>query len=191
MQRGKNQINAARKAGAKILIWAGLPSTSAQTDGKYPCFPYVGLRAHPPTSYLQNPYARAHSFDFKAEVTAYARTVTTSSFRVIDVQPPGYISNVWKISAPKKSPEGTWLLAVPSSPTHPGPIIDLDEDYGEYVIGAIERGGEALETVYASPQYITREEQAAILTKGAILPHRKHSALTFDHYSYRKAIQSN
>lgn len=87
---------------------------------------------------------------------------------MIDVQPPRiYLKPLEHDRPPRKSPDGIWLLALPSSPNHPAPIIDMDEDYGEYVVGAIERGSKGLETVYASPQYVTREEQAVILTKGA------------------------
>lgn len=65
---------------------------------------------------------------------------------------------------------------------HSCPIIDLDEDYGEYDIGAIKRGGESLQTEYASPQYITREEKAAILTNGVLFSHFHPNLTAPTHY---------
>lgn len=44
------------------------------------------------------------------------------------------------------------------------PLIDLDADYGKYVVGALENG--SVETVHAAPEYITPAQVAEGFAKG-------------------------
>lgn len=101
-------------------------------------------------------------------MTAYARTITGPTFKLIDVQPGGYVTNFFHRLPPRKQPDGTFVLALPQDPDTPSPNIDMEADYGEYVVGAIERGWEGLETVMASPEYCTAAQLAEAMAKGIV-----------------------
>ena len=84
--------------------------------------------------------------------------------KIIDVQPGSYGTNfVTGIFSPKKQ-EGPLKLTLPFEPTTKIPIIDMDTDYGNYVVAALENDGP--ETIRAAAEYVTPTQVAEWQSKG-------------------------
>jgi len=122
-------IDAARAAGAKTLVWSSLPHVSKLSGGK-DAFDF---------------------FDCKANAVVYARAL--GGLKVIDVQPGSFFSNYFTTIRPRKIDDGSFVMAMPLDSDTKMPIVDIDADYGKYVVSAVENG--SIETVLAAPAYIT------------------------------------
>jgi hypothetical protein len=119
-----------------------------------------------------------YSFEVKARVTAYGRSLTLPSGKppkILDIQPGAYLTNVLVTSPPRRSPDdpNTFVLSLAVTPDTDVPMIDMQEDYGKYVVGPIEWALEGEEerwdevkTVHAAPEYITAAEMAKAFAKG-------------------------
>ncbi|KAJ7154130.1 NAD(P)-binding protein [Mycena filopes] len=108
---GKLLIDAAQAAGAKGVIWSGLPSCSTISRGKY---------------------ARVLHFDAKALVSAYGRA---SSVPFVDVHAGFYATNFHELKPAlltKQPQDGAYLMMWALSPETVLPVIDMD-DYGLFV----------------------------------------------------------
>lgn len=93
---------------------------------------------------------------------AYARQI--GGMKIIDVQPGSYAINfVAGIFCPMKQ-DGPLKLTLPFEPTTKIPIIDMDTDYGNYVVAALENDGP--ETVRAASEYVTPIQVAEWQSKG-------------------------
>jgi hypothetical protein len=109
----------------------------------------------------------------KAHVTAYGRFLASST-KILDIQPGAYLTNYTLQSPPRPSNpnEFTFGLAMPGDA--PLPVIDMEEDYGKYVVGPLEYalGGEGeerwkeVETIHAAPEYITPDEMCQAFSQG-------------------------
>ena len=98
----------------------------------------------------------------KSEVTEHGRAL--KAFKLIDVQPGAYFQNYFGFYAPIRAEDGTFIITRPQKPSTVMPLIDMEEDYGKYVVAGLEHG--QLETVYAASEYISNERQAEEFTKG-------------------------
>ncbi|KAK9894420.1 NAD(P)-binding protein [Cystobasidium minutum MCA 4210] len=127
-KQGKLFADMAKKVGAKTFIWSGLTDQNELSHGKHPVW----------------------SFDVKAQVTRYARSL--GGLRVVDVQPSSFASNYWSHSSPRPASGQTYILPLASAADTQIPICDIAADYGKYAIGALNAG---VDTVYAASEYIT------------------------------------
>lgn len=82
---------------------------------------------------------------------AYARTL--SELKVIEVLPGSFFSNYFITIRPRKMDDGSFIMAMGLNDDTKMPVIDIDADFGKYVVSAVENG--LMETVYAAPAYIT------------------------------------
>ncbi|KLO10536.1 NAD(P)-binding protein [Schizopora paradoxa] len=135
------QIDAAKAAGVKTLVWSGMPHISNISGGKQ---------------------SVAH-FENKANVTTYARSL--GGLKVIDVQPGTFFSNFLRHNAPRKLEDGSFVLTMAANPDTKLPVIDIDADYGKYVISALENG--SVDTVLAAPEYITPTQVVEAFAKAS------------------------
>ncbi|KLO16756.1 NAD(P)-binding protein [Schizopora paradoxa] len=135
----KSQIDAAKAACAKTLIWSGATHIKDGSGGK-------------------NSIA---TFENKAAVTAYARSL--GGLKIIDVQPGNFLSNYFTHMRPRKLEDGSFVMGMALDANTKIPLIDLEADYGKYVVAALEDG--SLETVHAAPEYITPVQVAAGFAK--------------------------
>jgi len=134
LEEGKAQFDAANAAGVKVFIWSGASNLGELSGGECPADP----------------------FDVRAEVMAYARRI--GGMKIIDVQPGSYgINFVTGIFSPRKQ-DGPLTLTLPFEPTTKIPIIDMDTDYGNYVVAALENDGP--ETIRAAAEYVTPSQVA-------------------------------
>jgi hypothetical protein len=119
-----------------------------------------------------------YSFEVKARVTAYGRSLVLPSGKhpkILDIQPGAYLTNVLVTSPPRPSPDdpNTFVLSLAVTPDTDVPMIDMQEDYGKYVVGPIEwalegpeERWEEVKTVHAAPGCITGAEMARAFAKG-------------------------
>ena len=135
-------MDAAASSGANTVVWAGQMDFTKIGEGKNPI----------------------ESFDIKADITTYGRKL--GAFNLIDVQPGAYASNYITRSAPRKQEDGTYVLALPLREESPMPIIDMESDYGKYVVGALESG--LSKTVHAGSYYISGNEIAKEFERGKL-----------------------
>jgi len=133
------QIDAAKAAGVKTLIWSGMPHVSSISGGK----------------------TSVPHFENKANVTAYAQSL--GGLKVIDVQPGAFFSNYFIHMRPRKLEDGSFVMAMALDADSKIPVIDVEADYGKYVVGALEDG--SIETVHAAPEYITPTQIVAGFAK--------------------------
>jgi len=110
---GKLIIDQAKAAGVKLFVWSGLDSLGDLTDGRYPV-----------------PF-----FDSKGVITKY---LEESGLPHIVVQSGFYFTNLMSFFAPKKQPDGTYILSTPAPPELELAMLDPSADYGLYVRTAIE-----------------------------------------------------
>lgn len=122
----------------------------------------------------------SHSFDVKARITAYSRSLITNdtSIQIIDVQPGAYLTNYIDLGfkyAPRPVPESKeeYEVRLTFDPETPLPIVDMVEDYGKYVVGSLkwalegdESRWEEVQTVHAAPEYITPRQMIEVFTQG-------------------------
>ncbi|KAJ7603952.1 NAD(P)-binding protein [Mycena polygramma] len=113
---GKMLIDAAKAVGVGLFILSSLESIVKVSNGKY---------------------ANVHHFNGKAEIAEYGRR---SGIPFVVVQAGWYASNFAKIDGmkPKKTEDGTYVLALPVGPETLLPVIDTPNDYGLFVRKAIE-----------------------------------------------------
>ncbi|KAH8917527.1 NAD(P)-binding protein [Atractiella rhizophila] len=137
---GKAQVDGAKAEGVKTFVWSGLTNLGELTKGT----------------------VKVDHFDAKAEVTDYARSIPEMT--VLDVQPGSYASNHFSGLIPRKQDDGSYLLSFTLDPDTPLPIIDIPEDYGKYVVAAVENG---VKQVFAAPGYITPAQVAEAFAKAS------------------------
>jgi len=117
----------------------------------------------PHTSNLSGGKYKVAHFENKADVTTYARSL--GGMKVIDAQPGAFLSNYLTHMAPRKLDDGSFVLALALNADTKLPIIDIDADYGKYVVGALEDG--TVETVHAAPEYITPAQMVEAFAKAS------------------------
>jgi len=137
-KQGKAQMDAAKAEGVKTVVWSGLPDLTKLSNGKHP----------------------VEIFEVKDNITVYGRSL--NAFKLLDVQPGSFASNYFSQQAPRKTPEGQFILSVAFNADTVIPIIDIDVDYGAFVLGAIEHG---VEEVHASAEYLTPVQIAEAFTR--------------------------
>ncbi|KAJ7154863.1 NAD(P)-binding protein [Mycena crocata] len=137
-------IDAAKAGGATRIVWSGLPSISALSNGKQ---------------------THVYHYDSKARVTTHGRACGVP---FVDVQAGFYTTNfglmsgAWMQKQPTSDGEGeTYAISFPVQGSMLFPIIDTPGDYGLFVRKAIEAevfpdGGE----VVAHGERISGEEMA-------------------------------
>ncbi|KAJ7463909.1 NAD(P)-binding protein [Mycena galericulata] len=141
---GKLLIDAAKAAGVAGIVWAGLPSVTKLSGGKY---------------------THVCHFDGKAAVTAYGRQ---AGVPFADVQAGTYASNFLSpLFAPVKNADGSFVLTFPVKSSKLVPLIDTQHDYGLFVRHVFELpvfpdGGEFL----AYGEAITVEQLAEQWSQG-------------------------
>ncbi|KAJ9112906.1 hypothetical protein QFC19_000461 [Naganishia cerealis] len=148
--QGKNQFDAAFAAGVDVIAWSGIPSMKKLYGGK----------------------GKVDNFDVKARITTYARSLTSPSGikpKIIDVQPGAYLTNYIIRGPPRPSPTdpNAFVFGLALPPGASLPVIDMEEDYGKYVVGPLEWALDGdkgrwvdIETVHAAPGYITPLDMA-------------------------------
>ncbi|KAH8922466.1 NAD(P)-binding protein [Atractiella rhizophila] len=137
---GKAQVDGAKAEGVKTFVWSGLTNLGELTKGT----------------------VKVDHFDAKAEVTDYARSIP--GMTVLDVQPGSYASNHFSWFVPRKQDDGSYLLSFTLDPDTPFPVIDAPEDYGKYVVAAVENG---VTQVFAAPGYTTPAQVAEAFAKAS------------------------
>jgi len=137
-QQGKAQMDAAKAEGVKTVVWSGLPDVTKLSNGKHP----------------------VEIFEVKHNIAAYGRSL--NAFKLLDVQPGSFTSNYFAQQAPRKTPEGQFVLSVAFNADSVIPIIDIEADYGAFVLGAIDHG---VEEVHASAEYVTPVQIAEAFTR--------------------------
>ncbi|KPV76121.1 uncharacterized protein RHOBADRAFT_43559 [Rhodotorula graminis WP1] len=111
---GKRIVDAAKAAGVSHFIWSGLEPVKELSGGKY---------------------KHVEHFDSKAAVTAYARE---SGLPTTNVEAGCYMQNWLGMLAPRKQADGSFVFAMPISPSTKLALVDTNGDYGAYVREAIE-----------------------------------------------------
>ncbi|KAJ7463907.1 NAD(P)-binding protein [Mycena galericulata] len=141
---GKLLIDAAKAAGVAGIVWAGLPSVTKLSGGKY---------------------THVCHFDGKAAVTAYGRQ---AGVPFANVQPGNYMSNyLTPLFAPVKNADGSFVLTFPVKSSTLTRLIDAQHDYGLFVRHVFELpvfpdGGE----FFAYGEAITVEQLAEQWSQG-------------------------
>lgn len=74
--------------------------------------------------------------------------------------------------------DGSFVIAMGLHGDTKMPVVDIDADYGKYVVGAVENG--SIETVYAAPAYITPTQIVDVFAKGEDPAFRKLSERIID-----------
>jgi hypothetical protein len=124
------------------------------------------------------------SFEVKARITAYGRSLLFPAGkppRIIDIQPGAYLTNYLISSPPRPCPDdaNTYIFSLAVAPESELPVIDMEEDYGNYVVGPLEWAlagsdeearWEEVKTVHAAPAYITPAEMAQVFQQGVSNP---------------------
>jgi len=112
---GKRLVDAAKAAGVDLFVYSGLPSFSKISSGKY---------------------THVDHFDGKADVTQYALS-TFGKDHFKSVQAASYMQNFSSLLAPRKTEHG-YIMAYPAPVEGKIGLIDLNGDYGLFVVAAIE-----------------------------------------------------
>jgi hypothetical protein len=85
------------------------------------------------------------------------------------------LTNYLVTGPPRPSPDDSnaFILSLTLDPDSPLPVIDMEEDYGKYVVGPLEwalqgpeERWEEVKTVHAVPEYITPTEMAQAFQTG-------------------------
>ncbi|KAF9914803.1 hypothetical protein FBU30_002367 [Linnemannia zychae] len=142
LAQGKAIADTAVAAGAQYLIFSTLPYATNITKGV--------------CSY-------APSFDVKAEIEEYIRTLPIKS---AFFAPGSFMQNYVTMTGPHPAGDGTYSLAGVASPTAQFPLIDVAEDTGKYV-GAILAEPDKYEgkVFSAATRFYTYDEIAQALSK--------------------------
>lgn len=130
---GKAIVDAAKRVGAKLLVWSGLPDVNAISGGRYTTV--------------------AH-FDGKAAVTRYSHEIGVPT---VEVQAGFYASNL-PTQMIKKGPDGSLILGLPTRADTLFTVTDIVKDYGLFVRQAIETEGSAGTVVRAFGQLISPKD---------------------------------
>ncbi|KAJ7159237.1 NAD(P)-binding protein [Mycena crocata] len=159
IDEGKMMIDAAKTAGVDRIVWSGLPDVTKASNGKF---------------------KHVFHFDSKAVVTEYGRQ---SGVPFVNVQAGFYAQNFLGNSLINKLDDGTFAIQWACSPKAVFPIIDIENDYGEFVREVLELpvfpdGTE----VYTSSEDISIADIASQLSAGtgktvAFKPHTVEESL--------------
>ncbi|KAJ7290006.1 NAD(P)-binding protein [Mycena rebaudengoi] len=115
IDEGKLLIDAVKSAGVSRVVWSGLESPSKVSNGKY---------------------VNVLHFDGKAEVTEYGMT---SGIPLVNIETGFYAENIVNLTAFRtKEADGTIVIAFPANATSVLPVIDAGNDYGLFVLRALE-----------------------------------------------------
>ncbi|KAG8883563.1 hypothetical protein FRB98_003061 [Tulasnella sp. 332] len=141
LEEGKMFADAAKAANVRLFIWSGLENYTEISGGKY---------------------THAAHFDAKAEVTQYCKDI---GIPFVNVEPAGYYQNFLGYGAPRKQPDGTFVMFGISSPDSVGHLFDANGDYGLWVRKAIEEwpGGET--EILTCADILSRAEIVSTLSK--------------------------
>lgn len=144
LRQGHAMADAAVAAGAKYLIFSTLPNVTKMTGGKY---------------------TKVESFDAKAEVEDYIRTLPIKS---AFFAPGSFMQNYHSMMAPRANGDGTYSIARHIPPTSQNPLIDTAGDTGKWV-GAILADPDKFEgkVVCAATRQYSMQEQAEIMSKAS------------------------
>ncbi|KAJ7157922.1 NAD(P)-binding protein [Mycena crocata] len=143
IDEGKMMIDAAKAGGVDRIVWSGLPAVTKLSKGKF---------------------THVYHFDGKAVVTEYGRQ---SGVPFVNVQAGFYAQNFLGNSMVNKLDDGTFAIQWAVSPKTVMPIIDIENDYGEFVREVLEQpvfpnGTE----VYTSSEDISIVDIASQLSAG-------------------------
>ncbi|KAK7046769.1 NAD(P)-binding protein [Favolaschia claudopus] len=135
---GKMMIDAAKAAGVERIVWSGLPAVKKLSGGV-----------------VQN----LLNFDSKAAVTEYG---FQSGVPFVNVQAGFFDTNFLGWAAPRKKDDGSFVIQLALRPTTSLPMIYTEEDYGLYVLRALEapvfpNGSEILTGEYITVEDIVRQ----------------------------------
>ncbi|KAJ7290005.1 NAD(P)-binding protein [Mycena rebaudengoi] len=115
IDEGKLLIDAVKSAGVSRVVWSGLESPSKVSNGKY---------------------VNVLHFDGKAEVTEYGMA---SGVPLVNVEAGFYAENIGNLPAYRtKEADGTVVISWPINATSILPVIDAGNDYGLFVLRALE-----------------------------------------------------
>jgi len=141
---GKLVVDQAKAVGAKLFIWSTLESLSDATNGKYPV-----------------PF-----FDTKDAIAKYVKSsgvpysLVRCAFYFANFMPGG-------LSAPKKQPDGTYVLSVPVSPDLKLVVLDCPIDFGLYVREVIENPKLGAGSEVVTGSLVSFNEAVAALSKAS------------------------
>ncbi|KAG8883561.1 hypothetical protein FRB98_003059 [Tulasnella sp. 332] len=140
VSEGQMFVDAAKAAKVELFVWSGLENFSEVSGGKY---------------------IHADHFDGKAEVTQYCRDI---GIPFVNVEAAGYMQNYLAHEAPRKQPDGFFVISAPRSSEGVAHLIDTNCDYGLWVRKAIEEwpGGES--ELLACADTLTPAELVSILS---------------------------
>ncbi|KAF9525363.1 hypothetical protein CPB83DRAFT_859707 [Crepidotus variabilis] len=137
-QKGQVQVDAAKAAGVKTFIWSSELHLGRLSGGKI----------------------KVPLFDVKAEVADYARSV---GLNIIEVCPGAFVSSYINHFPPRKQADGSYLISVPLNSDTKLPPIDVESDFGRYVVAALETNRTT--PVLVASEYITAAEIAEVFSK--------------------------
>ncbi|GAB7352967.1 hypothetical protein MBLNU459_g3538t1 [Dothideomycetes sp. NU459] len=132
VRQGKNVADAAKEEGVKHVIFSSLINVTEATGGRL---------------------ANVTHFDSKAEIAEYIRKTGMSCSFVL----AGYfMSNYTQML--QKGDDGAWTLAYPIGKQAKFPLIDIQEDFGKFVVAAIKNADKLNGAdMYAAEDYYTPE----------------------------------
>ncbi|KAF9525361.1 hypothetical protein CPB83DRAFT_859704 [Crepidotus variabilis] len=137
-KKGQVQVDAAKAAGVKTFIWSSELHLGRLSGGK-----------------IEVPL-----FEVKAEIADYARSL---ELNIIEVCPGTFVSSYIALYPPRKQADGSYLLSLPSNSDTKLPPIDIEFDFGKYVVAALETN--RITPVLAASEYITAAEIAEAFSK--------------------------
>ncbi|KAJ5875429.1 uncharacterized protein N7473_012776 [Penicillium subrubescens] len=129
--QGKNIADACKKEGIQHLVWSSLLNVTKLSGGIL---------------------SQVHHFDSKAKVEEYIRSEGIPATFML---PGFYMSNIPGGNL-RKTPEGTWKLALPIPGDSPIPLFASEYDTGKFVKGILLKRDETLgKRIYAATKYYT------------------------------------
>lgn len=116
LEDGKRMADAAKAVGVKHFVYSSLVSSTKASKGKY---------------------THVEHFDAKASVEDYVRSLgIPASF----VMPAGYFENFTTMMAPRKQPDGSFVVAFPISKDTVWSSYSASMDTGKFVHAALKQG---------------------------------------------------
>ena len=142
---GKTIADVAVEKGAEYIIFSTLPSVREISGGKY---------------------TKVTFFDAKAKAEQYIRRLHIKSAFIAPGSFMENFQNSHHFLAPRQAPDGTYSIALPTSPTAQLPLIDVVRDTGKFV-GAILAEPDKYEgkTFCAATALYSFEEIVTIMSK--------------------------
>jgi uncharacterized protein YbjT (DUF2867 family) len=132
---GKLLVDTAKAANVGLFVWSALEPVTKISNGTR---------------------TKVAHFDTKAEIAEYAKSV---GLPTVLVEPGFYITNFTTMMKPHKQADGSFLLALPAKPSTKVAALWPEQDYGAYVVEAIESPSFGPGTeVLAASEYITFAE---------------------------------